>query len=59
MSNDKVEAVERALTVLNSFQADKPVMTLSEIADACRTSIATIKRRLRRAEGRLSGRLKL
>ena len=44
MSNDKVEAVERALTVLNSFQADKPVMTLSEIAAATGFYKSTILR---------------
>jgi IclR helix-turn-helix domain len=32
MSKDKVEAVERALAVLNAFHADKPTMTLGEIA---------------------------
>ncbi len=44
MSNDKVEAVERALTVLNSFQADKPVMTLGEIATATGFYKSTILR---------------
>jgi DNA-binding IclR family transcriptional regulator len=44
MSNDKVEAVERALTVLNSFQADKPVMTLAEIAAATGFYKSTILR---------------
>jgi DNA-binding IclR family transcriptional regulator len=44
MSNDKVEAVERALTVLNSFQADKPVMTLAEIAGATGFYKSTILR---------------
>jgi len=44
MSNDKVEAVERALTVLNSFQADKPVMTLAEIASATGFYKSTILR---------------
>jgi DNA-binding IclR family transcriptional regulator len=44
MSNDKVEAVERALTVLNSFQADKPVMTLGEIAAATGFYKSTILR---------------
>jgi DNA-binding IclR family transcriptional regulator len=44
MSNDKVEAVERALTVLNSFQADKPVMTLGEIASATGFYKSTILR---------------
>jgi DNA-binding IclR family transcriptional regulator len=32
MSNDKVEAVERALAVLNAFAADRPRMTLGELA---------------------------
>jgi len=32
MSNDKVEAVERALAVLDAFRADRPTMTLGEIA---------------------------
>jgi DNA-binding IclR family transcriptional regulator len=44
MSNDKVEAVERALTVLNSFHADKPVMTLGEIAAATGFYKSTILR---------------
>jgi DNA-binding IclR family transcriptional regulator len=44
MSNDKVEAVERALTVLNSFQAGKPVMTLAEIAAATGFYKSTILR---------------
>jgi DNA-binding IclR family transcriptional regulator len=44
MSNDRVEAVERALTVLNSFQADKPVMTLGEIAAATGFYKSTILR---------------
>jgi DNA-binding IclR family transcriptional regulator len=44
MSNDRVEAVERALTVLNSFQADKPVMTLAEIASATGFYKSTILR---------------
>jgi DNA-binding IclR family transcriptional regulator len=44
MSNDKVEAVERALTVLNSFQADRPVMTLGEIAAATGFYKSTILR---------------
>jgi DNA-binding IclR family transcriptional regulator len=44
MSNDKVEAVERALTVLNSFQADKPMMTLGEIAAATGFYKSTILR---------------
>jgi DNA-binding IclR family transcriptional regulator len=44
MSNDKVEAVERALTVLNSFQADKPLMTLGEIAAATGFYKSTILR---------------
>jgi DNA-binding IclR family transcriptional regulator len=44
MSNDKVEAVERALTVLNSFHADRPVMTLGEIAAATGFYKSTILR---------------
>lgn len=44
MSNDKVEAVERALTVLNSFHADRPVMTLGEIAGATGFYKSTILR---------------
>ena len=34
MSTDKVEAVERALAVLDAFRADRAAMTLSEIASA-------------------------
>jgi DNA-binding IclR family transcriptional regulator len=32
MSQDKVDAVERALSILDAFQADKPQLTLAEIA---------------------------
>ena len=32
MSQDKVEAVERALALLNAFTAERPVMTLGELA---------------------------
>src|SRR5262249_9138290 len=34
MSQDKVEAVERALTVLGALHADRPAMTLAELASA-------------------------
>ena len=44
MSNDKVEAVERALAVLNAFHADKPTMTLGEIASATGFYKSTILR---------------
>src|SRR6516162_2536238 len=44
MSKDKVEAVERALAVLNAFHADKPTMTLGEIALATGFYKSTILR---------------
>src|SRR2546429_7038914 len=44
MSNDKVEAVERALAVLNAFHTGRPVMTLSEIAAATGFYKSTILR---------------
>ncbi len=44
MSSDKVQAVERALTVLNAFHADKPAMTLGEIATATGLYKSTILR---------------
>ena len=44
MGNDKVEAVERALTVLNAFHADKPAMTLGDIAAATGFYKSTILR---------------
>ena len=44
MSNDKVEAVERALTVLDAFRADRPTMTLGEIAAATGFYKSTILR---------------
>jgi len=44
MSKYKVEAVERALAVLNVFHADKPTMTLSEIASATGFYKSTILR---------------
>ncbi len=44
MSQDKVEAVERALTILNAFQADKSRMTLAEIAAATGFYKSTILR---------------
>jgi DNA-binding IclR family transcriptional regulator len=44
MSNDKVEAVERALTVLDAFHADRPAMTLGEIASATGFYKSTILR---------------
>jgi DNA-binding IclR family transcriptional regulator len=44
MSNDKVEAVERALTVLNAFRADRPTLTLGEIASATGFYKSTILR---------------
>ncbi|MEQ5801774.1 helix-turn-helix domain-containing protein [Halomonas sp. H10-9-1] len=34
MAQDRVEAVERALTVLEAFDADRPVMSLAELAQA-------------------------
>jgi len=44
MSKDKVEAVERALAVLNAFHADQPTMTLGEIASATGFYKSTILR---------------
>jgi DNA-binding IclR family transcriptional regulator len=44
MSNDKVEAVERALAVLNAFAADRPTMTLAELAAATGFYKSTILR---------------
>src|SRR3989442_6136867 len=44
MSKDKVEAVERALAVLNAFHSDKPTMTLGEIASATGFYKSTILR---------------
>jgi DNA-binding IclR family transcriptional regulator len=44
MSNDKVEAVERALAVLNAFAADRPTMTLGELAAATDLYKSTILR---------------
>lgn len=34
MAQDRVEAVERALTVLEAFDADRPAMSLAELAQA-------------------------
>src|SRR4051812_19934699 len=44
MSTDKVEAVERALAVLDAFHADRAAMTLSEIASATGFYKSTILR---------------
>jgi DNA-binding IclR family transcriptional regulator len=44
MSNDKVEAVERALAILDAFRADRPAMTLGEIAAATGFYKSTILR---------------
>jgi DNA-binding IclR family transcriptional regulator len=44
MSNDKVEAVERALAVLDAFRADRPTMRLGEIAAATGFYKSTILR---------------
>ncbi len=44
MSQDKVEAVERALTILNAFAADKSELTLAEIALATGFYKSTILR---------------
>jgi len=44
MSNDKVEAVERALAILDAFHANKPAMTLAEIAAATGFYKSTILR---------------
>ena len=44
MSNDKVEAVERALAILDAFRADRPAMTLGEIATATGFYKSTILR---------------
>src|SRR5262245_52934667 len=56
MSKDKVEAVERALAVLNAFHADKPTMTLGEIASATGFYKSTI---LRLAAARPRGAIRL
>ena len=44
MGVDKVEAVERALTVLDAFHAEKPAMTLAELAAATGFYKSTILR---------------
>jgi DNA-binding IclR family transcriptional regulator len=44
MSNDKVEAVERALALLEAFHTERPVMTLGEIAAATGFYKSTILR---------------
>ncbi len=44
MSKDRVEAVERALTVLDAFHGDKPQMTLGELASATGFYKSTILR---------------
>ena len=44
MSTDRVEAVERALAVLDAFQADRTEMTLAEIAAATGFYKSTILR---------------
>src|ERR1700730_4473442 len=44
MSKDKVEAVASALAVLNAVHADKPAMTLGEIASATGFYKSTILR---------------
>jgi DNA-binding IclR family transcriptional regulator len=44
MSNDKVEAVERALALLNAFRADRPSMALGELAAATSFYKSTILR---------------
>jgi len=44
MGQDKVEAVERALTILGAFQADKPELTLADIAAATGFYKSTILR---------------
>jgi DNA-binding IclR family transcriptional regulator len=44
MSNNKVDAVERALAVLNAFRANRPAMTLGEIAAATGFYKSTILR---------------
>ena len=44
MSNDKVEAVERALAILDAFHADKPALTLAEVAAATGFYKSTILR---------------
>ena len=44
MSTDRVEAVERALAVLNAFHVAKPAMTLGEIATATGLYKSTILR---------------
>ena len=44
MSNDKVEAVERALAVLQAFHTERPVLTLGDIAAATGFYKSTILR---------------
>jgi DNA-binding IclR family transcriptional regulator len=44
MSADKVEAVERALKVLDAFHSDEPTMTLAEVASATGFYKSTILR---------------
>ena len=44
MSTDRVEAVERALAVLDAFQADRTEMTLADIAAATGFYKSTILR---------------
>jgi DNA-binding IclR family transcriptional regulator len=44
MSNDKVEAVERALAILDAFHADQPALTLAELAAATGFYKSTILR---------------
>ena len=44
MSNDKVEAVERALALLDAFRAGRPTMALGELAAATRFYKSTILR---------------
>ena len=44
MSTDRVEAVERALAVLDAFQTDRTEMTLAEIAVATGFYKSTILR---------------
>ena len=60
-SSELAESMRCTYLVLNELPTDERIafalrfvdgMELGEIADACRSSVATIKRRLRRAEGR-------
>src|SRR5262249_56213088 len=44
MGQDRVEAVERALTILDAFAADKPELTLAELAAATGFYKSTILR---------------